>query len=603
MYKCFVCICALCIGALVVILWGCQDIGEQLAPISTEIAPVLTPDGDFDGDGILNSVDTCVLIHNIDQFDSDGDGIGNSCDNCPQHVNKAQEDGDRDGYGDNCDACPADRAYATKDEESFCVAEEEQEYSFTLVKEIVIDYTNELFARLSEFVGLDFLFFGQSLAYIGDNIINGSKGAMLAVASTGPNWPAADRRSEQDTYRQAVYLVHLNSDATVNDFFQLSSRQTPDTPTGQGGYWQNVYYQDAYYLNIEDGNNFGVSIADMGVHRVNGNERRIMAIGDPNYGGMVLLFELNPTNNWIAARTHTQYAPQSHSEFGNGRSTGFGASLAYLGTAMIDGSSRLLLAIGERRLQSRDLGRYVYPDNPRIHVVVINSDDLSIYRVGHVYTDESRAVFEYDFGNAVAHLSAYAAEDRRLIATSAPHRVDAQDSKGKIYLYQLTPSKMQTDAFVQEIPIRVHNPSLVGGASDELVDLHQSLFYLNEIDLYDYFGVALHDLGDVDGDGPIHTTLVIGAIGDDDGGRSTDQTTNRGAVYLLYLSDIMQDSQGMPYVELLRHQKISDLTPGGPVLKKDSNFGRSITSFEMNSKQYLAIGDPQYGRVHLFEYR
>ena len=595
MYKCFVCICALCIGALVVILWGCQDIGEQLAPISTEIAPVLTPDGDFDGDGILNSVDTCVLIHNIDQFDSDGDGIGNSCDNCPQHVNKAQEDGDRDGYGDSCDACPADRAYAIEGEETFCIAEEEQEYSFTLVKEAIIDY-NQLTVIRSLMSN-----FGGSLAYVGDNTANGSKGAVLAIGAPSSGWRYKSHRPRSG--RQYVNLLHINSDTTVSDAFLISAR---DALLGINT------HPSVYHLNMGNINNFGASVTNMGVHRVNGNERRIIAMGDSvthtylsrHYNGSIVLLELDLKNNWVVDRVHKRYSPQSHPEFfGNGHLTGFGASLAYLGTAMIDGSSQLLLAIGERRQQHIGEDIYVYPDNHRIHVAALDNRNLSIHSVGHVYADESRAVFGYDFGSAVAHLSAYATEDRRLIATSAPHRAAAWEHKGDIYLYQLTPSKMQTNAFAQEIPIRVHNPSLVGGASDELVDLYQSPFYLNEIDLFDYFGVALHDLGDVDGDGPIHTVLVVGAIGDDDGGRLGYQTHDRGAVYLLYLSDIMQDSQGMPYVELLRYQKLSDLTPGGPVLEQRSSFGQSITSFEMGSKKYLAVGAPAKKRVYLFEYR
>ncbi len=40
--------------------------------------------------------------------DGDGDGVMDSCDSCPGDENESQSDRDGDGYGDPCDACPAD---------------------------------------------------------------------------------------------------------------------------------------------------------------------------------------------------------------------------------------------------------------------------------------------------------------------------------------------------------------------------------------------------------------------------------------------------------------------------------------------------------------
>lgn len=60
---------------------------------------------DFDGDGIVDSVDNCPCHANPDQTDGDGDGIGDGCDNCLYIPNPDQEDFDNDGVGDVCDNC------------------------------------------------------------------------------------------------------------------------------------------------------------------------------------------------------------------------------------------------------------------------------------------------------------------------------------------------------------------------------------------------------------------------------------------------------------------------------------------------------------------
>lgn len=63
--------------------------------------PVLN--GDFDDDGINDSIDNCPINTNPDQFDSDEDGIGDICDNCPGVANSNQLDSDGDGLGDACE--------------------------------------------------------------------------------------------------------------------------------------------------------------------------------------------------------------------------------------------------------------------------------------------------------------------------------------------------------------------------------------------------------------------------------------------------------------------------------------------------------------------
>ena len=72
------------------------------------------PNGDADGDGVLNGVDNCPNTVNPDQADVDNNGIGDVCqdtdgdgildinDNCPTKANPNQEDADNNGIGDAC---------------------------------------------------------------------------------------------------------------------------------------------------------------------------------------------------------------------------------------------------------------------------------------------------------------------------------------------------------------------------------------------------------------------------------------------------------------------------------------------------------------------
>ncbi|CAM1338938.1 thrombospondin type 3 repeat-containing protein [Tenacibaculum aestuarii] len=72
------------------------------------------PNGDADGDGVLNGNDNCPNTANSDQADIDNNGIGDVCqdtdgdgvldidDNCPNTANPNQTDIDNNGIGDAC---------------------------------------------------------------------------------------------------------------------------------------------------------------------------------------------------------------------------------------------------------------------------------------------------------------------------------------------------------------------------------------------------------------------------------------------------------------------------------------------------------------------
>jgi len=65
------------------------------------------PNGDTDGDGVVDAIDNCPTMPNADQHDHDGDGRGDVCDVCP-HLVDAGGDADGDGVGDACDPRPTE---------------------------------------------------------------------------------------------------------------------------------------------------------------------------------------------------------------------------------------------------------------------------------------------------------------------------------------------------------------------------------------------------------------------------------------------------------------------------------------------------------------
>lgn len=77
--------------------------------------PADTSNPDTDGDGVIDAVDNCPSIPNLDQADHDGDGLGDACDpdndgdgipnTCDVNSNPGEPDFDRDGIVDSssCD--------------------------------------------------------------------------------------------------------------------------------------------------------------------------------------------------------------------------------------------------------------------------------------------------------------------------------------------------------------------------------------------------------------------------------------------------------------------------------------------------------------------
>jgi hypothetical protein len=76
-----------------------------MAKAALATAYALATGSDYDGDGVANDTDNCMLAVNVDQSDIDGDGYGDVCDNCPNFASMDITDSDGDGAGDVCDVC------------------------------------------------------------------------------------------------------------------------------------------------------------------------------------------------------------------------------------------------------------------------------------------------------------------------------------------------------------------------------------------------------------------------------------------------------------------------------------------------------------------
>ncbi len=76
---------------------------RRLAPLD------LPPMGDYDGDGVLNASDNCLLIDNPDQTDTGMKGFGDACSTFDFFTGLTVLDNDADAIGDRTDNCPYTR--------------------------------------------------------------------------------------------------------------------------------------------------------------------------------------------------------------------------------------------------------------------------------------------------------------------------------------------------------------------------------------------------------------------------------------------------------------------------------------------------------------
>ncbi len=76
--------------------------------VPIDAVPIDAAPLDTDNDTVIDLLDNCPTIANVEQYDEDADGRGDVCDNCPHVANPAQTTADGDLVGDACDPDPDD---------------------------------------------------------------------------------------------------------------------------------------------------------------------------------------------------------------------------------------------------------------------------------------------------------------------------------------------------------------------------------------------------------------------------------------------------------------------------------------------------------------
>jgi uncharacterized repeat protein (TIGR02543 family) len=348
--------------------------------------------------------------------------------------------------------------------------------------------------------------FGRSVTSLGD--LDGDGVVDIAVGVMYDDDGGSDRG--------AVWILFLNSDGTVK-----SGQKISDT---EGGFTGQLY--DADY--------FGYSVASPGDLDRDGTRDLIVGAAGDNDGGTdsgalwVLFLEDDGT-----VESHQKI---SGTEGGISEPPGvqdvFGASVASIGDLNGDGVSDL--AVGATS--------YGDDDGAAVWILFMNTDGTV---AAHEKTTAADLGFTgaVGFGTSVAPIGDLDGDGVTDLGVGALSSDGDDMFRGAVWVLF-----MKSDGTVKSS----QRISDTGGAfTGTLVD-------------FDGFGYSLAGPGDIDHDGT--EDLIVGALGDGDGG------SGRGAVWVLLLN-----SDGT----VKSHRKISDTEGGfGGILDDSDSFGTGVTSLE-----------------------
>lgn len=366
--------------------------------------------------------------------------------------------------------------------------------------------------------------FGDALTDVGDFNNDGVPDLLVGT----------HKDDDGGTDRGAVWLLLMNSDATVNTAYKIS-----DTQGSFGG-------------TLDDSDEFGRSVTSMG--DINGDGITDFAVGadlDDDGGtdqGAVWIL-LMDSGGTVDSETKIS---EISGGFGGtlDASDLFGRSVTAIGD--LDNNGFMDLAVGASR--DDDGGT----DRGAVWILFMDHDTVADEQKISDTDGNFTGILDNDdrFGVKIAGIGDLDNDGVEDIAVSCELDDDGGTNRGAVWILFLN-----TDGTVSSYTKISDTQGSFGGTLDD----------------NDNFGSSLAFLGDVDGDGV--GDLAVGAWNDDDG------NTNRGAVWILYLK-----TDGTVKGET----KISDTQGNFPgTLDNDDLFGSSVTSIEDldgNGINDLAIG-------------
>ncbi len=323
-------------------------------------------------------------------------------------------------------------------------------------------------------------FFGSSVAYLGDLDGVGPSIGVLAVGASGDNSAGLNRG--------AIHLLYLNVDGSVQQTITINGNTINGPILANDDYFGH----SVAYLGDLDGAGLSIGVLAVG------------ATGDDTggtYRGAVHLLYLNADGSvqqTIVVDSNTIGGPiLANNDY-------FGHSVVYLGDLDDSGPSVGVLAVGAIGTEGSDRAAvhllYLSTAGNVQKTVTINNNTANISNLADSnYFGYSMAYLgDLDGSGRTAGLLAVGAISSNSISTN---------NKDRVYLLYL-----HSDGTIEKT-VRIDRQT-IGGP---------------DLAANDYFGIAIAWLGDLSSDDPSSGVLAIGAYGNDTGGNK------RGALHLTWL--------------------------------------------------------------------
>ena len=387
--------------------------------------------------------------------------------------------------------------------------------------------------------------FGYSVVNIGDldgdgvnDLAAGAPYTHVPSSADGTDWCCGGNPSGGDYEdRGTVYILFMNTDGSVESIVEIDDT----TPNGLVLYPNECFGSSV--ANIGDLDGDGVNDLAVGATGDNGDAHP----GNKNFGAVYILF------------MNTDGSVKSTVEIDNAATNGptlneqdrFGWSVANIGD--LDGDGVNDLASGAPLDRARDQGA--------VHIMFMNTDGSIKSSVeSNSGTSNHCTSNTYDYlGTSIAGIGDLDGDGVNDMAVGA-WGDDGQGSNRGAVRIMFMDTNASVKSCVEINDSTANGPDLAGN---------------------DYFGIAVANIGDLDGDGV--NDLAAGATGVN----AEPAGANRGAVHIMFMNT---DGSIKSTVE------INTETTNGPTLANTDKFGYGVTEIgdlDGNCVNDLAVGAPQ----------